>query len=136
MRKEVMFGTAELRRDPERQSGWRVTVDDVLQSYVDLADPANLRMPFTVWIAQAIDRHWPSGAAISALHVGGGGFTLPRYVAVTRPGSEQTAFELDGALVEFVREHLELDAVPGLRVEVRDGRAGIEATPEASADLG
>src|SRR2546425_3255034 len=103
-----MFGTAELVRDPWRASGWLVTVDGVLQSYVDLADATYLRMPFTVWIAQAIDRHWPAGSAISAVHVGGGGFTLPRYVAAAPPGSDQTVFELDGALVDLVREHLDL----------------------------
>jgi hypothetical protein len=130
-----MFGTAEVLQDPCRPSGWTVSVDRVLQSYVDLADPTYLRMPFTVWIAQVIDRHWPSGKAIDAVHVGGGGFTVPRYVAASRPGSAQTVFELDGALVELVREQLELDAVPDLTVEVRDGRAGIEELPDAGADL-
>jgi spermidine synthase len=130
-----MFGTAELVQDPWRPSGRMVTVDGVLQSYVDVEDPAHLRMPFTVWIAQVVDRHFPSGRAIDAVHVGGGGFTVPRYLAATRPGSTQTAFELDGALVELVRDHLALDSVPGLTVEVRDGRAGIEELPDASADL-
>ena len=43
-----MFGTAEVLQDPSRPSGWTVSVDRVLQSYVDLADPTYLRMPFTV----------------------------------------------------------------------------------------
>jgi spermidine synthase len=130
-----MFGIAELLPDPWRPAAWTVAVDGVTQSYVDLADPTYLRMAFTVWIAQVIDRHWPGGSAISAVHVGGGGFTLPRYLAATRPGSDQTVFELDGPLVDLVREHLDLDAVPGVRVEVRDGRAGIEAMPDDTADL-
>ncbi|MGH3439815.1 MAG: spermidine synthase [Sciscionella sp.] len=131
----VRFGIAELVPDPARTAGWAVSVDGVLQSYVDLADPTYLKMPFTVWIAQVLDRHWPRGASVSAVHVGGGGFTLPRYLAASRPGSEQTVFELDGQLVDLVPEHLELDGVPGLRVRTRDGQAGIAELPDADVDL-
>ncbi|WP_223839577.1 spermidine synthase [Saccharopolyspora pogona] len=72
---------------------------------------------------------------MSALFAGGAGCTLPRYLAATRPGSEQVVFELDGPLVELVREHLELDQVPGLEVRVQDGRTGVEDAPDLSADL-
>lgn len=128
-----MFGTAELARVPGEASAWTVTVDGVLQSYVDLGDPANLAMPYTDWIGQVVDRHWETGAAITAVHVGGGGYTIPRYLAALRPGSDQTVFELDGELVELVRERL--DTVPGMRVHVRDGRAGIGETADGAADL-
>ncbi|MEV0053310.1 fused MFS/spermidine synthase [Saccharopolyspora shandongensis] len=131
----VRFGVAELIPDRLRAGGWTVSVDGVSQSYVDLEDPAHLKMPYTDWIAQALGRHWPPGDAVSALFVGGGGFALPRYLAATRPGSEQLVFELDGKLVELVREHLGLDEVPGLEVQVQDGRAGVEDALDASADL-
>ena len=114
---------------------WLVFVDGVLQSSVDLADPTNLAVPYTAWIGQVIDRHWTAGAVISAVHVGGAGCTVPRYVAATRPGSDQRVFEFDGGLVDLVRERLDLDAVPGMRVEVRDGLAGIGDLPGESADL-
>ncbi|MEV0704468.1 fused MFS/spermidine synthase [Saccharopolyspora sp. NPDC050389] len=132
---QVRFGVAELIPDRLRGSGWIIAVDGVAQSYVDLQDPGYLKMPFSDWIGQTIDRHWPSGDAVSALFVGGGGFTLPRYLAAARPGSGQLVFELDGPLVELVREHLELDAVPGLEVRVQDGRAGVEGALDDSADL-
>lgn len=122
-------------RDKEQPSAWTVTVDGVLQSYVDLEDPTNLAMPYTDWIGQIIDRHWEAGAVITAVHVGGGGFTIPRYVAAVRPGSDQTVFELDGPLVELVRERLDLDAVPGMRTHVRDGREGIGELADGIADL-
>jgi spermidine synthase len=130
-----LFGTAEVVRDRELPSAWKVTVDGILQSYVDLDDPANLAMPYTEWIGQVLDRYWDTGTAIRAVHVGGGGFTIPRYVAAMRPGSEQTVFELDGRLVELVRERLDLDAVPGLRVHVRDGGAGVRELADDSTDL-
>ncbi|MEV0704469.1 fused MFS/spermidine synthase [Saccharopolyspora sp. NPDC050389] len=131
----VRFGVAELIPDRLRAGGWTVSVDGVSQSYVDLDDPAHLKMPYTDWIAQTVNRHWSPGDAVSALFVGGGGCALPRYLAATRPGSRQTVFELDGKLVELVREHLGLDAVPGLEVQVQDGRTGVESALDASADL-
>jgi SAM-dependent methyltransferase len=121
--------------DRLRDGGWTVAVDGVSQSYVDLDDPGHLKMPFADWIGQAVDRHWARCAALSALFVGGAGCTLPRYVAATRPGSDQIVFELDGELVELVREHLALDRVPGLQVRVQDGRAGIAGAVAGSADL-
>ncbi|MGP4021188.1 spermidine synthase [Saccharopolyspora sp. 5N708] len=129
------FGVAELIPDRLRDNGWTVAVDGVAQSYVDLAEPARLKMPFAAWLGQAIDRHWEPGAAVSGLFIGGAGCTLPRYVAATRPGSVQTVYELDGPLVDLVREHLELDRVPGLRVVVQDGRSGVEAAAAGSVDL-
>jgi spermidine synthase len=133
--RQVRFGTAELMPDRLRPAAWALAVDGVLQSYVDLDDPTYLKLPYTVWIAQVLDRYVPEGSAVSAVHVGGGGFTLPRYLAATRPGSEQTVFELDGQLVDLVREHLDLDGVQGMRVQVQDGRSGIEGMPDGKADL-
>jgi spermidine synthase len=129
------FGTAELIPDDACQTGWTVAANGVAQSYVDLADPAYLRMNYLEWIAQTIDRHWPSGDSISAVFLGGAGCTLPRYVAATRPGSAQTVYELDGPLIDLVRDHLDLDGVPGLRVHVMDGRVGIEGIADATVDL-
>jgi spermidine synthase len=135
VRRTVRFGSAELVREEAWPSAWLLFVDGVLQSYVDLEDPTNLAMPYTDWMGQVIDRHWPAADTVSAVHVGGGGCAVPRFVAATRPGSEQTVFDLDGPLIDLVRERLDLDAVPGLRVEVRDGRAGVDGTPDGAVDL-
>lgn len=131
----VRFGIAELSQNLLRPTLWAVAVDGVVQSFVDLADPAHFTMPYAQWIAEVVDRQWPDGVPVSAVHVGGAGCTVPRYVAATRPGSDQTVFELDGPLVDLVREYLDLDAVRGLRMQVRDGRAGIIEMAESSTDL-
>lgn len=135
MARPVLFGTAELVRDEEYPAAWAVTVNGVLQSYVDLADPANLAMPYTDWIAQVIDRHWATGNPVTAVHLGGGGYSIPRYVAAMRPGSDQTIHELDGQLVELLRERLGLESGPGMRILVQDARTGIEGMADATADL-
>ncbi len=56
------------------------------------------------------------------LHLGGGAWTLARYVAATRPGSAQRVVEIDGALVALVASRLPADGA-GLDVVVGDARA-------------
>ncbi|WP_199440947.1 spermidine synthase [Umezawaea beigongshangensis] len=131
----VRFGTARLAPAPHHPTALLLTVDGTLQSCVDVEDPARLHMPYSQWIARVLDLHHPAGEPVSALHVGGGGFTIPRYVAATRPGSPQTVYELDGPLVDLVRSHLALDSVADLRVHVEDGESGVGRAPNASADV-
>jgi hypothetical protein len=131
-RHPVRFGTAELARDADRGNAWLLSVDGVAQSYVDLDDPAHLEFDYVRRFGDVVD-HLPPGP-LDALHVGGAACTLPRYVAATRPGSRQLVFDADGELVELVRAQLGL-RVPGVRVRVTDGRAGLATRREDSADL-
>ena len=72
---------------------------------------------------------------LEAVFIGGGGFTLPRYVAATRPGSRSRVLEVDGDLVELARERLGLRTGPDLRVRVGDARLTLRGEPTDSADL-
>ncbi|MCR6481299.1 fused MFS/spermidine synthase [Amycolatopsis sp. OK19-0408] len=128
----MRFGTAELLRDADRANAWLVSVDGVAQSYVDLDDPANLEFDYVRRFGDVVD-HLPPGP-LDALHIGGAACTLPRYVAASRPGSRQLVFDADGELVELVRAQLGL-RVPGLRVRVTDGRAGLATRRDDTADL-
>jgi spermidine synthase len=112
-----------------------VFLDGHESSYVDLADPTHLEFSYVRRIGDVIDLLRPARQPIDVLHVGGGGFTLPRYVAATRPRSRQVVYEYDGELVRIAREHLGLAASPGLRVRVGDARARLAERPSASADI-
>lgn len=129
----VRFGTAELLADADRPGGWLVSVEGVAQSYVDLDDPLHLEFDYVRRMGDVVDC-LPSGP-LEALHLGGAGCTLPRYIAATRPGSRQLVFDADGPLIELVREHLDLRSVPQLRVRISDGRAGVATRHDDSADL-
>ncbi len=129
----VRFGIAELLRDADRANGWQLSVDGTPQSYVDLDAPDHLEFEYMRRIGDVVD--CLPGLALDVLHLGGGACTLPRYVAVTRPGSRQMVFEADGPLIELVREQFGLSGVPGLRVRESDGRAGLASRPDNSADL-
>jgi spermidine synthase len=121
--------------DPSRPSGRMVFLDGHESSYVDLTDPTHLEFSYVRRIGDVIDLLRPARQPIDVLHVGGGGFTLPRYVAATRPRSRQVVFEYDSELVRIAREHLGLAPSPGLRVRVGDARQRLAERPDGSADV-
>ncbi|MET7418166.1 fused MFS/spermidine synthase [Dactylosporangium sp. NPDC005555] len=102
-------------------------------SYVDVDDPTHLEYSYTQWIGSYLDGLPPG--PLEVLHLGGGGFTLPRYVAATRPGSDNLVLELDPALVDLDRRSLGLRTGPLLRVETGDARANLRRRPSASRDV-
>ncbi|WP_167153045.1 fused MFS/spermidine synthase [Streptomyces sp. MBT27] len=128
-------GLAELIPDRDRAGGWTLLLDGAPQSHVDLEAPDRLTFEYQRRLGHVIDLAAPSGQALNVLHLGGGAFTLARYVAATRPRSTQQVVELDAALVQLVRRELPLD--PGARIRVRggDARAGLAKLPDAWADL-
>ncbi|WP_139190976.1 spermidine synthase [Actinokineospora iranica] len=130
----MRFGTAEVLRDIDRANGWLLSVDGVAQSYLDLDDPTHLEFDYVRRIADVVDCLGRAGAALAAVHVGGGACTLARYIAATRPGARQVVVDADAALVALVRAQFGLD-VPGVDVRVGDGRAEVAAMPDASVDL-
>ncbi|NUR91582.1 MAG: fused MFS/spermidine synthase [Nonomuraea sp.] len=129
----VTFGEVELLRDLDRQDGWVLSKDGVPQSYVDLQDPTFLDFEYVRLMADVIDL-LPEGP-LSCVHVGGGAFTIPRYVAATRSGSRHIAIEPDGLLVNLIREQLDLRSVPKLKVLVQGGLEGTAKVWDATADL-
>jgi spermidine synthase len=133
-RAEVAQGLVELVPDPDRPQAWTLLVEGTPQSYVDLADPTHLEFEYIRWLGHVVDLVGTPGTPLSVLHLGGGAWTLPRYVAATRPGSRQRVVEVDGALVDFVRAHLPAPG-SGIRVRVGDARAVLEGLGEDTADL-
>ena len=123
IRAEVGHGSAELVGDPDRPHGWTLLVDGTAQSHVDLDDPVHLEFEYIRRIGHLIDLCAPAYAPLRALHLGGGAWTLARYVAATRPGSTQTVVELDGPLAEFVGHRLPADLERGRAVG--DGLLGL-----------
>lgn len=132
---ETSYHCARVETDASRPSGRTLLLDDVHHSYVDLDDPTLLGFAYTRWIADAIDTTAPSHAAVDAVWIGGGGFTLPRWLAATHPGSRSNVLEVDGEMVDLVRERLGLRLGPDLRVSVGDARMTMRKQPAGSADV-
>jgi spermidine synthase len=110
-------------------------IDGVAQSYVDLDRPTYLDFAYMRRIATVIDLVRPAGVPIDALHLGGGAWSLPRYVGATRPGSRQRVIELDQALATLIAERLPLRRSAGVTVEMGDARDAVEGLTADSYDL-
>ena len=121
--------------DVDRVGGFLLTVDGTPQSFVDLREPDYLEFEYVRRLGHVIDLAFPEGVALDAVHLGGGALTLPRYVAHTRAGSQQLAVELDGLLIDFVREHLPWDKRWRLRVRAADAREALATLREGAWDL-
>ncbi|MFI9200137.1 spermidine synthase [Streptomyces sp. NPDC053048] len=132
---QVAGGFAELIPDRDRPRGRTLLIDGAPQSHVDLDDPAYLDFAYQRRLGHIADLVAPPGKPVQALHLGGGAFTLARYIAATRPRSNQQIVEIDAPLVQFVRAELPLDS--GWRVRVRggDAREGLAKMPDGWADL-
>jgi spermidine synthase len=131
----VTGGTAELLADADRDGSWMLLVNGTPQSHVDLDDPTHLEFEYVRRMGHVLDLAGDIGAPLDVVHLGGGALTLPRYVAVTRPGSRQRVVEIDQPLTDLVREHLPLPRGARIRVRPDDARVGLAALHTDSADV-
>jgi spermidine synthase/MFS family permease len=110
-------------------------LDDVFHSEVDLKDPTYLGFDYTRAFNVAIDAWKPEPTAVRALHIGGGGFTMPRELKATRPGSDSLVLEIDPKLVKFDQRELGLELASDLRTQAGDGRMGLRQQKSGTYDL-
>lgn len=115
----------------EFTTGYDLVVDDTPQSHVDLDDPTHLHFEYVVRMGAVIDQLTSAGAPLTAVHLGAGALTIPRYIDATRPGSRQQVIEWEAPLVALVREHLPLPRGASIRIRIGDARAGVQKLPPA-----
>jgi spermidine synthase len=132
---ETAYHCARVVADPERDGGRVLLLDTLRHSYVDLDDPTHLEFEYVQAIAAVTDVVAPAGEPLSALHLGGGGLTLPRYLAAVRPGTQSLVVEVDAGVVDLDREQLALQTSDDLRVRIADGRVGLADEPAGGRDL-
>ncbi|KUM90429.1 MULTISPECIES: spermidine synthase [Streptomyces] len=128
-------GLAELIPDRERAHAWTLLIDGAPQSHVDLDDPRHLSFEYQRRLGHVIDLLAPPNKPVHAVHLGGGAFTLARYLAATRPRSTQQVVERDAALVQLIRQKLPLEPAARIRVRSVDAREGLAKVPDGWADL-
>jgi hypothetical protein len=102
---------------------------------VDLNDPTYVAFDYVERIIDVVDTAFDEGVRITAIHVGGAGMTIPRYIAHVRPTSAQIVLEPDATLTEAVREVAPLQRNSGIKVRPQDGVTGLAAFRDDHADL-
>jgi spermidine synthase len=132
---ETAYFCATVLPDDENASGRLLILDTLRHSYVDLEDPTHLEFDYARSIIDVVDAHFPAEQRLDALHIGGGGFTLPRYLAATRPGTDSLVLELDPELIRLARDELGLRTSAQLEARAGDARLGITQLPSDSRDV-
>ena len=132
---ETTYHCAVVVADPQRPTGRTLELDGLRHSYVDLADPRHLEFPYIRAIVATIDTAFPGDQALRAYHLGGGGLTVPRYLAETRPGTTSVVSEIDPGVLRVDEELLGFRPDGRVEVRVEDGRIGLRRLADDSRDL-
>jgi spermidine synthase len=120
------------RDDPR---GVTMMVGGVPSSYVHLDDPTRLEFEYVRWAGDLLDVLAPPGQPLRAVHIGGAGCTLARYLAATRPRSRQVVLEVDPQVVELARATFGYSRRSGFRLRTADGLEGLRDLPDGGADV-
>ncbi|WP_437045646.1 fused MFS/spermidine synthase [Streptomyces sp. enrichment culture] len=132
---ETRYHCARVVADPDRDSGRVLVLDGIRHSYVDVEDPTFLEFTYVRAAAAVVDSAFAEGEPLAAHHLGGGGLTLPRYLAATRPGTRSLVSEIDDGVVRIDREQFGLRPESGVEVRAEDGRLGLRRLDTGSRDL-
>ena len=120
---------AEIRPDRWVPGSFELIVDGTPQSHVNLDNPSELFFEYIVRMGHVIDQLKLPGEPLTALHLGAGALTIPRYIEATRPGSRQQVLELEPDLVDLVRRELPFPKGASIRVRDGDARATLAKLP-------
>jgi len=97
-------------------------LDKMLHSEVDIEHPTNLLYRYA-WVYEAVlDRESPPGQPLSAFVIGGGAYTFPMYLALTRPGSHVDVAEIDPMVTRAALDECGFVEMPEIRVRHMDAR--------------
>lgn len=133
---ESSYYCIAIERGPAEPDVRVLVLDRLTHAAVDLGDPTNLEFGYVRRFADATaPLRAGLGVSPDVLHIGGGGFTFPRYIEAIHPEARQTVLELDPKIYEVAQS--ELGYVPSDRIDVRlgDARQSIRALPEDAFDV-
>ena len=130
---ETAYYCAQVIDDLPPCGGRTLYLDTLRHSCVHLDDPEALDFSYAQIMSDVISTI--DGGPITALHIGGGGFTMPRYLESARPGSRSLVLELDPTLVRIAEDELGLRQSADLQVRVGDARVAVRDQPSNAYDL-
>ncbi|MFH1485291.1 MAG: fused MFS/spermidine synthase [Chloroflexota bacterium] len=99
-----------------------LSLDHLVHSYVALDDPLFLGYEYERIFAEITQYATQERNPMRALFLGGGGYTLPRYMEIVYPGSQVDVVEIDPAVTRVAYEELGLPSDTKVRTYNQDAR--------------
>ena len=99
-----------------------LSLDHLLHAYVTVDDPKAFHYRYLKTFDEIVQYVNPDGRPLKALHLGGGGYSFPRYLEAVYPGSLNDVVEIDPAVTEVVYEELGLPRDTPIRTYNMDAR--------------
>jgi spermidine synthase len=106
---ETQYFCIKVRDEKHEGEAVRALIlDRLVHSYTSLIDPARLIYGYEKIYAEATAYMAERHAPLSALFIGGGGYTFPKYMEATYPESKLDVVEIDPGVTETAYEQLGL----------------------------
>jgi predicted membrane-bound spermidine synthase len=99
-----------------------MVLDRLIHSKIDLLNPSELKYEYEWVYAGVMNKVYPPPAPLTALVIGGGGYTYPRYLELTRPGSAVHVAEIDAAVTEAAMKAFGLPRDTSINIHHMDAR--------------
>ena len=113
----------------------KLYLDALLHSFVDTDDPLFLHYSYEKVfgdLATMVARERPD---MDTLFIGGGGYTMPRFVEVSYPQAGVEVMEIDPAVVEVATDYLALPRDTSIITYAEDARTAIQRLPQGKYEL-
>jgi SAM-dependent methyltransferase len=133
---ESSYYCIDIRTDPAKPDVRVLVLDDLTHAAVDLRDPTDLEFGYLRRFADVTAAFRAElGPAPDVLHIGGGGFTFPRYLEAMHADARQIVLELDPRVFEIAQTELGYVPTEGIEVRLGDARQSIRDLPTDAFDL-
>lgn len=130
--RETDYFCIKVREDERNGKTYRVlTLDRLVHSYTVLDDPREMRYQYEKVAAEVSDYLAVRDGTITSFFIGGGGYSLPKYLEVEHPNSLIDVAEIDPGVTEVAHEKLGLARDTKIRSFNQDARLYLATAPPA-----
>jgi spermidine synthase len=112
-----------------------LVLDQMIHSYSSLDDPTVLIYGYEQFFAEATAYQAARAGHLRALFIGGGGYTLPRYMEAVYPDSDLHVIEIDPGVTGVAHDMLGLSRDTRVVTYNEDARTFLKRAPSARYDL-
>ena len=127
---ETNYFCIKVREETRHGGPVRVLIlDRLVHSYSSLEDPTQLVYGYEKVYAEATEYQARRAKELSALFIGGGGYTFPRYMENVYPGSHLDVIEIDPAVTQVAYDYMGLSPTSSVVSYNEDARLFLERPP-------